>query len=134
MAASGIAGNIFSESSNSTTKLETLTTSLGSTATQMSQKVTISKLNMTTTALLKYTAITSQHKLRFRQDQAPDSDDSKEYTPMKVFKQTPVWFYKEGQYAVDMARTWFSKRNWFLMYIRNCNSKVDKKNRSKERR
>lgn len=90
LAASSIAHNIFSESSNSTTKLETLTTALSSTATQMSQNVTISKMNMTTTALLKYTAITSQHKLRFRQDQAPDSDDSKEYTPMKVFKQTPV--------------------------------------------
>jgi len=74
----------------STTKSASLTTTLSSTTTQMSQNLTLSKVNMTTAALLEHSTIASQHKLRLRQNQAPDSDDNKEYTPMKVFKQTPV--------------------------------------------
>ena len=34
-------------------------------------------------------AVTTRRRRNW-DNQAPDSDDEKEYTPMKVFKQTPV--------------------------------------------
>lgn len=72
----------------SSIKCASMNTTLNST--QMRQNLTLSKLNMTTTALFEQTAIASQQKPRFRQFQATESDENKEYTPMKVFKQTPV--------------------------------------------
>jgi hypothetical protein len=35
-------------------------------------------------------AVTRTRRRTRQSNQAPDSDDDKEYTPMKVFKQTPV--------------------------------------------